>query len=54
MSRNRRNALAHAYADLSPVEAAQFLIEKLGKTPSNQAFLNSLGSAAAAAARRYR
>jgi hypothetical protein len=34
------------------VEAAQFLIEKLSKTPSNQAFLGTL--AAPAPVRRFR
>src|SRR5687768_2751846 len=51
----QRHLLRRALADLSPIEAAQFLIEKLNKTASNQAFLTSLGSAAAAAnVRRFR
>jgi len=51
----QRHLLRRALADLSPIEAAQFLIEKLNKTPSNAAFLTSLGSAAAAAGiRRFR
>jgi transcription termination factor Rho len=48
----KRHLLRRALADLSPVEAAQFLIEKLGKTPSNQAFLGTL--AAPAPVRRFR
>ena len=31
-----------ALADLSTVEAAQFLIDKIQKTPSNSAFLSTL------------
>jgi transcription termination factor Rho len=38
----QRHLLRRALADLSPVEAAQFLIEKLSKTPSNEAFLGTL------------
>jgi transcription termination factor Rho len=48
----KRHLLRRALADLSPVEAAQFLIEKLGKTASNQAFLGTL--AAPAPVRRFR
>jgi transcription termination factor Rho len=48
----KRHLLRRALADLSPVEAAQFLIEKLSKTPSNQAFLGTL--AAPAPVRRFR
>jgi len=49
--------LRRALADLSPVEAAQFLIEKLQKTPSNAVFLGNLvapSSMTSAAARRFR
>ena len=38
----KRHLLRRALADLSPVEAAQFLIEKLQKTPSNAVFLGNL------------
>jgi transcription termination factor Rho len=48
----QRYLLRRALAELSPVEAAQFLIEKLQKTPSNQAFLGSL--VAPAPVRRFR
>jgi transcription termination factor Rho len=48
----KRHLLRRALADLSPVEAAQFLIDKLNKTPSNAAFLSTL-SAPASAARRF-
>jgi len=51
----KRHLLRRALADLSPVEAAQFLIEKLQKTPSNQAFLGGLiVPTASASARRFR
>jgi len=40
----QRHILRRALADLSPVEAAQFLVEKLMKTQSNAAFLGSLGA----------
>jgi transcription termination factor Rho len=48
----KRHLLRRALADLSPVEAAQFLVEKLLKTPSNAAFLGSL--VAPAPVRRFR
>jgi len=48
----KRHLLRRALADLSPVEAAQFLIDKLSKTPSNAAFLGTL--AAPAPVRRFR
>ena len=48
----KRHLLRRALADLSPVEAAQFLVEKLQKTPSNTAFLQTL--VAPAPARRFR
>jgi hypothetical protein len=38
----------------STVDAAQFLIDKIQKTPSNQAFLAGLVAPAPAAARRFR
>jgi len=38
----KRHLLRRALADLSPVEAAQFLIEKLQKTSSNAVFLGNL------------
>jgi transcription termination factor Rho len=38
----QRHILRRALADLSPVEAAQFLVEKLTKTASNAAFLGTL------------
>jgi len=38
----QRHILRRALADLSPVEAAQFLVEKLTKTASNAAFLATL------------
>jgi transcription termination factor Rho len=50
----KRHLLRRALADLSPVEAAQFLIDKLQKTPSNAAFLGSMVAPAPAAARRFR
>jgi transcription termination factor Rho len=52
----KRHLLRRALADLSPVEAAQFLVDKLNKTPSNAAFLGAIvpPSSAAASARRYR
>jgi transcription termination factor Rho len=46
--------LRRALADLSSVEAAQFLIDKLQKTPSNSAFLSALVAPAPSAARRFR
>jgi transcription termination factor Rho len=48
----KRHLLRRALADLSPVEAAQFLIDKLQKTASNAAFLGSL--VAPAPVRRFR
>ena len=48
----QRYLLRRALADLSPVEAAQFLIDKIQKTQSNGAFLSTL--AAPAPARRFR
>ena len=53
----KRHLLRRALADLSPVEAAQFLIEKLQKTPSNAVFLANLvapSSMASSPARRFR
>ena len=39
---SKRHLLRRALADLSTVEAAQFLIDKIQKTPSNAAFLSTL------------
>jgi transcription termination factor Rho len=52
----KRHLLRRALADLSTVEAAQFLVDKIQKTPSNTAFLQTLvaPSAASAGARRFR
>ena len=50
----KRHLLRRALADLSTVEATQFLIDKIQKTPSNQAFLAGLVAPAPAAARRFR
>jgi len=50
----KRHLLRRALADLSAVEATQFLIEKLQKTPSNAAFLGSMVAPAPAALRRFR
>jgi transcription termination factor Rho len=52
----KRHLLRRALADLSAVEAAQFLIEKLQKTPSNAVFLGNLvaPSSMASSARRFR
>ncbi len=51
----KRHLLRRALADLSPVEAAQFLIDKLQKTPSNAVFLSNLVAPSSnSAARRYR
>jgi transcription termination factor Rho len=52
----KRHLLRRALADLSPVEAAQFLVDKLNKTPSNAAFLGAIvaPSNASAGARRFR
>ena len=52
----KRHLLRRALADLSTVEATQFLIEKLQKTPSNAAFLGNLvaPSSMASPARRFR
>jgi transcription termination factor Rho len=48
----QRHLLRRALADLSTVEAAQFLIEKIRRTPSNAAFLSTL--VAPAPVRRFR
>ena len=48
----KRFLLRRALADLSSVEAAQFLIDKMQKTPSNAAFLGTL--VAPAPVRRFR
>ena len=48
----QRHLLRRALADLSTVEAAQFLIDKLQKTQSNPAFLSTL--VAPAPVRRFR
>jgi transcription termination factor Rho len=52
----KRHLLRRALADLSPIEATQFLIEKLQKTPSNAVFLGNLvaPSPTSVAARRFR
>jgi transcription termination factor Rho len=52
----KRHLLRRALADLSPVEAAQFLIDKLSKTPSNAVFLGNLvaPSSMAQPVRRFR
>ncbi len=50
----KRHLLRRALADLSTVEAAQFLIDKIQKTPSNTAFLQTLAAPAPVAARRFR
>jgi transcription termination factor Rho len=52
----KRHLLRRALADLSPIEAAQFLIEKLQKTPSNAVFLGNLvaPSGVAQPVRRFR
>jgi transcription termination factor Rho len=51
----KRHLLRRALSDLSTVEATQFLIDKIQKTPSNQAFLAGLvAPSPAAAARRFR
>jgi transcription termination factor Rho len=51
----KRHLLRRALADLSTVEAAQFLIDKINKTPSNAAFLSALvAPSPTAAARRFR
>jgi transcription termination factor Rho len=47
----QRHILRRALADLSPVEAAQFLVEKLTKTTSNATFLSTL--VAPTPSRRY-
>ena len=53
---SKRHLLRRALADLSAVEAAQFLIEKLQKTPSNAVFLGNLvaPSSMASSGRRFR
>ena len=51
----KRHLLRRALADLSTVEAAQFLIDKIQKTASNAAFLGTLvAPAAASPMRRFR
>jgi transcription termination factor Rho len=51
----KRHLLRRALADLSTVEAAQFLIDKIQKTASNAAFLSTMvAPAPAGAARRFR
>jgi transcription termination factor Rho len=50
----QRHLLRRALAELSPVEAAQFLISKLEKTPTNEAFLGSLVAPPPASVRRFR
>jgi transcription termination factor Rho len=51
---SKRHLLRRALADLSSVEAAQFLIDKLNKTPSNAAFLSTLVATPTAARRSFR
>ena len=41
-SLRQRHLLRRALADLSTVDAAQFLVDKIQKTPSNEAFLGTL------------
>src|SRR5215212_3333362 len=48
----KRHLLRRALADLSSVEAAQFLLDKITKTPSNAAFLGSI--VAPAPVRKFR
>jgi transcription termination factor Rho len=48
----KRHLLRRALADLSPIEAAQFLVDKLQKTASNAAFLSTM--VAPAPVRRFR
>jgi len=52
----KRHLLRRALSELSTVDATQFLIDKLTKTPSNAAFLSTLAVPApvAASARRFR
>jgi transcription termination factor Rho len=50
----KRHLLRRALADLSTVEAAQFLLDKINKTPSNTTFLASLIAPSPTAARRFR
>ena len=52
----KRHLLRRALADLSSTEAAQFLIDKIQKTPSNAAFLAGIvaPSGMTASTRRYR
>ena len=52
----QRHPLRRALAELSTVDATQFLIDKLQKTPSNAAFLSTLAvpTPVAASARRFR
>ncbi len=50
----KRHLLRRALADLSTVEAAQFLLDKINKTPSNAAFLAALVAPSPSAVRRFR
>jgi transcription termination factor Rho len=51
----KRHLLRRALADLSTIDATQFLIDKIQKTPSNAAFLGSLvAPSATTASRRFR
>ncbi len=50
----KRHLLRRALADLSTVEAAQFLLDKINKTPSNAAFLAALVAPSPTAVRRFR
>ena len=51
---SKRYLLRRALAELSSIDATQFLIDKIQKTPSNAAFLAGLVAPAPAAARRLR
>lgn len=48
----QRYMLRRALAELSTVDAAQFLIDKINKTPNNAAFLNTIAAPAAVPAAR--
>ena len=48
----QRYLLRRALAELSTVDAAQFLIDKINKTPNNTAFLNTIAAPAAVPAAR--
>jgi transcription termination factor Rho len=51
----KRHLLRRALADLSTIDATQFLIDKIQKTVSNAAFLGSLvAPSATTASRRFR